>query len=148
LDDKSIQYYTGFTELAAKQSSDTEVKAMEAERTWNQVKMCEYMAEHIGDEFTASISSVTSFGFYVELPNLIEGLVPMRELKDDYYQFDDKHYFLLGRRTKRTYRIGDTVKVKLAKVDLTLNHIDFTPVEDRVVAKKQPNKANFKRKRR
>ena len=137
LNDKKIQYYANFTEAAAKQSSDTEVVAMETERTWNQVKMCEYAAERLGEETMASISSITSFGFYVELPNLIEGLVPMHELKDDYYEFDAKHYILRGRRTKREYRIGDTIRVKLAHVDLEMNHIDFIPVEDSKPKKKK-----------
>ena len=129
-------------EKAAKESSESEINAVEAEREWRKYKMCEYMEDKIGDEFDGFISSVTSFGVYVELPNTVEGLIPIRELKGDYYIFDEVHFRLTGRRTGVIFRIGDKVKVKLVRVNAELKQIDFMPVED----KKQKQKGRRKRK--
>ena len=151
LNDKKKAYYSKFVEKASDESSDAEVQAVEAERTWAQVKMCEYMVDKVGEDFEGFISSVTSFGLYVQLPNLAEGLVPVGEMKNDYYMFDEVHYLLRGRRTGIVYKIGDKIKVKLVQVDLKMNHIDFIPLEEkRPSKKKNPNfpKKNYNKKRR
>jgi ribonuclease R len=114
----------------AKQSSVMERAAMEAERAAVKVMQVEYMKRHIGDEFHAVISGVTNFGIFVELTDLlVQGLLHMRNLSDDYYIYDEKHYTLKGRRTGKQYRLGDTVEVKVIRVDPEERQIDFTLVE-------------------
>ena len=99
--------------------------AEEAEREVDDLKKAEYMMDRIGEEFEGIISSVTSFGIFVELPNTIEGLVHITDLDDDYYVYDEKHLMLLGQRTKKIYRLGDSVKVKCSKVDIDNREIFF-----------------------
>jgi len=114
----------------AKQSSVMERAAMEAERTAVKVMQVEYMKRHIGDEFHAVISGVTNFGIFVELTDLlVQGLLHVRDLSDDYYIFDEKHYTLKGRRTGKQYRLGDAIEVKVVRVNPEDRQIDFTLVE-------------------
>lgn len=114
---------------ASKQSSDTERMAVEAEREVDDLKKAEYMLDKIGEEFEGIISSVTSFGMFVELPNTIEGLVHISELHDDYYIYDERHLSLIGERTKNIYRLGDEVKVVCSKVDIDAHDIYFEIVK-------------------
>jgi ribonuclease R len=114
----------------AKQSSVMERSAMEAERTAVKVMQVEYMKRHIGDEFHAVISGVTNFGIFVELTDLlVQGLLHVRDLSDDYYTYDEKQYTLKGRRTGKQYRLGDTLEVKVVRVNPEDRQIDFTLVE-------------------
>lgn len=115
---------------ASVQSSDMERVAMEAEREVDDLKKAEYMSEKIGEEYEGIISSVTNFGMFVELPNTIEGLVHISNLDDDYYVYDEDHLCLIGERTKKIYRLGDEVKVKVAKVNLDSYEIDFDLFKD------------------
>lgn len=115
---------------ASKQSSDTERMAVEAEREVDDLKKAEYMMDRIGEEFEGIISSVTSFGMFVELPNTIEGLIHISELHDDYYNYDERHLCLIGERTKNIYRLGDEVKVKCSKVDIDAHEIYFEIVKE------------------
>lgn len=117
-------------DIAAKQSSDMERVAMEAEREVDDLKKAEYMSERIGQEFEGIISSVTNFGLFVELPNTIEGLVHMSSLDDDYYVFDERHLTLVGERTKKMYRLGEEVKIIVSKVDLASHEVYFDIVKD------------------
>ena len=84
----------------------------------------------IGDEFDGVISSVASFGFFVELDNTVEGFVRAADLKDDYYVYNEKDLTLTGERTKKVYRIGDSVRVKVAGVNTALHEIDFILAEN------------------
>lgn len=127
----SVKMYEKITRDTALQSSDAEVKATMAERDWVDYMMCTYMAEKIGEEFDGVISSITSFGMFVQLPNTVEGLVRMVDLADDYYEFDEVHLILTGRRTGRQYHMGEMIRVRLAKVNTDLKQIDFVPVEDK-----------------
>ncbi len=102
-----------------------EIKAEEAERELVSIKKAQYMEPFIGEEFTGKISSVLSFGFFVELPNTVEGLVHISSIVDDYYVFNDRNYTLAGNHTGRKFVIGDPVKVLLAKVDVNEAKIDF-----------------------
>ncbi|KUG04012.1 3'-to-5' exoribonuclease rnase r [hydrocarbon metagenome] len=102
-----------------------EIKAEEAERELVSIKKAQYMEPFVGEEFTGKISSVLSFGFFVELPNTVEGLVHISSIADDYYVFNDRNYTLLGNHTGRKFAIGDPVKVLLAKVDVNEAKIDF-----------------------
>jgi ribonuclease R len=114
----------------AKQSSVMERAAMEAERAAVKVMQVEYMKRHIGDEFPAVISGVTNFGIFVELTDLlVQGLLHVRDLNDDYYVFDEKQYTLKGRRTGTQYRLGDTLEVKVIRVNPEDRQIDFTLVD-------------------
>jgi len=114
----------------ARQCSERERAAEEAERETEDLKKVEYMKQHEGDIFEGIVSNVTSFGMFIELDNTIEGLVRMSSMEDDYYIFDDKHYCLVGERSRKVYRIGDLITVKLAKADIPSRQIDFLIVED------------------
>lgn len=114
-----------------KQSSERERIAMEAERASVKVMRVEYMKRHLGDDFDAIISGVTNFGLFVEISDLlVEGLVRVRDMEDDYYIYDEKRYQLVGRRTKKRYRLGDKVKIRVIRVDPEERQIDFTLIEE------------------
>lgn len=112
-------------------SSDMEQLAANAERASVKYKQVEYMQGHIGEAFTGSISGVTEWGLYVELDeNLCEGLVPVRDLADDFYDYDEKNYCLTGRRTHTRYTLGDKVRVQVARADLDKKQLDFALLGD------------------
>ena len=111
------------------QSTLQEAKAEEAERELVDIKKAQYMQQFVGDEFDARISSVLSFGFFVELPNTVEGLVHISTIADDYYIFNDRDYTLTGTHNSRKYAIGDQVRVQLVSVDVDAAKIDFELVE-------------------
>jgi len=110
-------------------STFQEIKAEEAERDLVDIKKAQYMHKFLGEEFTARVSSVNSFGIFVALDNSIEGLVHISSITDDYYEFNDRNYTLRGIYTGRTFAIGDEVKVKLVRVDVNEAKIDFELVE-------------------
>ena len=111
--------------MSADQSSVREQVAEEAERECLDMKKAEYMGQHIGEVFTGVISSVLTFGFFVELPNTVEGLVHVSSLVYDYYTFWEKEMVLFGQHTKKMYRIGDEVKVQVVRVDVDQRQVDF-----------------------
>ncbi len=118
-------------EEQCKHSSAMEQLAANAERSSIKYKQVEYMQEHIGDKFSGIISGVTEWGLYVELnDNLCEGLVPMRDLADDYYDFDEKNHCLVGRRHNHRYRLGDNVDIRVARADLEKKQLDFVLLDD------------------
>ncbi|MBK5251595.1 MAG: ribonuclease R [Peptostreptococcaceae bacterium] len=110
---------------AAERSSERERIAMEAERDTDDLKKAEYMSHHVGEVFDVIITSVASFGFFVQLPNTIEGLVKIASLDDDYYKYDGDNMMFTGERTGKRYRLGDNVKVLLIRVDVPQGEIDF-----------------------
>lgn len=110
-------------------STQQEIKAEEAERELVDIKKAQYMEQFIGDEFVGKISSVQSFGFFVELDNTIEGLVHISSIVDDYYEFNDRNYTLVGTHGGRKFSIGDEVRVQLVRVDVDEAKIDFELVE-------------------
>lgn len=114
-----------FAVSAAEQSSEREICAMEAERDTVDLKKAEYMAERVGEIYAGVISSVTSFGIFVELENTVEGLIRMADLDDDYYIYDEKKRLLLGEHTKRVYQVGDEVTIQVARADALSRQIDF-----------------------
>lgn len=109
----------------AEQTSLTERTADGAERETKELKMVEYMSEKLGEVYEGTISGVTSFGLFVELDNTIEGLVHVSTLTDGYYIYDELNYSLVEERTKKTYRIGDPVKIKVANTNIAKREIDF-----------------------
>ncbi|AYD41206.1 ribonuclease R [Clostridium fermenticellae] len=125
LDQKRCSKLMPQVEYASKHSSEMERIAQDAEREVDDLKKAEYMSERIGQEFEGIISSVTNFGMFVELPNTIEGLVHMSTLEDDYYIYDEKHLSLIGERTKKIFRLGDKVKIKVSRVDMFAHEIYF-----------------------
>ncbi len=114
-----------------KHSSEMEQLAAQAERSSIKFKQVEYMADRLGETFSGVISGVTEWGLYVELDdNHCEGLVPMRDLADDYYDFDERNYCLVGRRHNNRYRLGDIVKVQVARADVNRRMLDFALLDD------------------
>lgn len=111
--------------LVADQCSINERKAAQLEREVDDIKAAEYMSEHIGEEYEGVISSVTSFGVFVELDNTVEGLIHISNMTDDYYFYDERNYSMIGEMTKKTYKIGDVVNVKLVSVNIQRAEIDF-----------------------
>ncbi|GHT60655.1 ribonuclease R [Bacteroidia bacterium] len=117
------------TEEACKHCSSMESLAVNAERTSTKYKQVEFMADKVGMIFDGVISGVTEWGLYVELSeNACEGMVPIRDLVDDYYEYDEKTYSLIGTRKKHRYSLGDPLKIKVAKANLERKQLDFTPV--------------------
>lgn len=110
---------------AADHCSLQEQVAVAAERDTNDLKKVQYMEPYVGEVFDGKISSITSFGMFVELDNGIDGLVHIATMDDDYYFFDEEHFLLVGRRTGRTYYLGEVVKVTLIKADKDKKQIDF-----------------------
>ena len=107
--------------------SSMEQLAANAERASVKYKQVEFMSQFLGKVFDGVISGVTEWGIYVELnENKCEGLVPMRELDDDYYEFDEKNYRLVGSKTKRVYSLGDPITIKVARANLEKKQLDFT----------------------
>ncbi|MBU5591335.1 ribonuclease R [Clostridium sp. MSJ-4] len=130
LDSERASKLTGIVDYAAKQSSEMERIAEEAEREVDDMKKAEYMSEKIGEEFEGIISSVTTFGFFVQLPNTVEGLIHISSLDDDYYVYDERHLTLMGERTKNIFRLGDSVKIKVSRVDLANHDIYFDLIKE------------------
>ncbi|MDE6277983.1 MAG: ribonuclease R [Muribaculaceae bacterium] len=115
-----------------KHSSDMEQLAANAERASIKYKQVEYMGDHLGEVYSGIISGVTEWGLYVELDeNKCEGLVPMRDLADDFYDFDQDNFCLVGRRHNNRYRLGDKVKVQVARADLQRKQLDFVIVDEK-----------------
>ena len=109
-------------------SSSRERAAVDCEREVEDMKMAEYMEQHIGEHYVGMISSVTSFGMFVELDNLIEGLVPLRDM-NDFFHFDEEHMTLTGEKTHIKYRIGDKVEIKVVKASKEEKTIDFEVIK-------------------
>ena len=112
----------------AKHTSERERIAVDAERETDDLKKAEYMLDKIGEEFDGVISSVTNFGIFVELENTVEGLVHVTDLTDDYYNFDERSYAMIGERTGNVFRIGDAITIKVADVNLEEHSVDFEVV--------------------
>jgi ribonuclease R len=108
-----------------------ERRAEEAERDTIKLKKTEYMEQFEGEMFTGVISGVTAFGFYVELPNTVEGMVHVNTLTDDYYIYDEKNYQLMGETTGRTFYLGQEVTVQVTGTNRMLKQVDFGLVGQR-----------------
>lgn len=130
LNDKRISHYEKLLPEVATKTSALERRADEAERETDKMKKVQYMEQFMGEEFDGVISGVTGWGFYVELPNTVEGLVHISELHDDYYLFDEEHYELMGEASRRTYKLGQEIRVRMTGCDRFLKTIDFIPVRE------------------
>ncbi|MFZ2983456.1 MAG: S1 RNA-binding domain-containing protein, partial [Minisyncoccia bacterium] len=110
-------------------ASEREVGAAEAERDSIKMKQVEFLAEKIGQEFDAVISGVTERGLYVEEQTThADGMIRIKDVGDDYFEYDEKNYQLLGKRTRKSYRLGDPIRVKLLAARVMEKELDFIPV--------------------
>lgn len=125
MNEKRIEHYDKILTEVAVQSSAMERRADEAERETEKLKKVEYMEDRIGQVFDGVISSITSWGIYVELPNTVEGLIHVTALEDDYYFYDESVYEMVGDKTGNRYKLGQKVKVKVFATDKILRTIDF-----------------------
>ncbi len=138
-------------EEMCKHSSDMENRAANAERASIKYKQVEFMSDKIGQQFTGVISGVKDWGIYVELDeNKCEGMIPLFELTDDFYEFDEKNYCITGRRTHKKYQLGDSIEVEIARANLEKKQLDFRIVGEelppnRITAKKLKNPVRGKR---
>ena len=110
-------------------SSDTEQVATKAERESEKLKKAEYMEDKIGKEYDGVISSVTSFGIFVELPNTVEGLIRFEDIDGDYYDYDENRKILIARNSNNTFKLGDKVKIKVKYASKAKKIVDFTFVK-------------------
>ena len=125
MNDERRAHYDNILTEVAKKSSERERLAEEAERETIKLKKVEYMAQHIGETFEGVISSITKWGVYVELPNTIEGLIHVTNMYDDHYNYIEESYEMVGEHTGRTYKLGQTVEVRVIGTNRLERTIDF-----------------------
>ena len=125
IDNDTINYWENKLVVLTEHVSQKERDSIDCEREVDDMKMAEYMMKHIGEEFDGIISSVTSFGMFIELPNLIEGLVKLEDMKDDTYVYDETRFCLKGTSKKKIYRLGDNVRVIVKNASKEAKTIDF-----------------------
>ncbi|MBQ2432604.1 MAG: ribonuclease R [Peptococcaceae bacterium] len=129
MDEKRLTMLKGKMQHYAEQSSIREKIAEEAERESVELKKIEYMKPYVGESFSAKISGVTNFGIFVQLENSVEGLVHISTLIDDFYQFQQESYSLIGEHTRKVYRLGQDIKVRLTRVSVEDRQIDFEVIK-------------------
>lgn len=125
VDNEFKEKYHLLAKQAAINSSEREKIATKTEREAEKIKKAEYMEKHIGEEYTGVVSSITSFGMFVELENTVEGLVGFRDMGNEYFIYDENRKILVGEDTKKTYKIGDIVKIKVKDANKMLRQVDF-----------------------
>ena len=132
-------------EELCKQASEREQVATEAERSSIKYKMAEYMQERIGEEYEGTISGITEWGMYVEVePTKIEGMVMLRNIKEDYFIYDEETFALYGKSTRKRFTLGDRVKIKVARVNLEQKLIDYELIWDPAWNKKSRGESSTK----
>jgi len=131
LDESLSAKYKGAAEIAAETASQTERKAQEMEREVEKMKKAQYMQGHVGEIYDGVISGVTNFGLYVELPNTIEGMVRLDSLKDDFYDYEEGKYRVIGRQTRKIYGLGDPVQIVVLGASPEERTIDFAMVREK-----------------
>ena len=129
LDEKASAYYRRKMPDWAKHCSKQERVAEDAERDTDALKKVEFMEDKVGQIYEGIISGVTNWGIYVELPNTIEGMVALSQMDDDYYEFDEKNYCVTGRSSHRVYRLGDPIRIQIARVDMEKKQVDFALIK-------------------
>ena len=127
---EKIKHYDKILFNVAERSSKMERRADEAERETNKLKKCQYMEDHIGEEFEGVVSGVTEWGIYVELPNTIEGMVHVSKLPGDFYVYDEVGYKMAGTKHGKSYELGQPVKIVVDSVDSFLRTVDFSIAEE------------------
>ncbi len=129
LNENRISHYEEILPEVARKCSERERSAEEAEREVTKMKKAEYMRARIGEEYDGVISGVTKWGIYVELPNTVEGLVHVADMKDDHYEFSEQEYELYGRHTGKTYKLGQRIRVRVADADKVQRTVNFEIIE-------------------
>lgn len=130
LSEEQIEKYGLQAEKYAKQSSDREKIAQKVERDSVDIKMAEYMQDKIGNEYDGIVSSITSFGMFVELENTVEGLIRFDDLGNEYFIYDEDRKTLLGEQTKTMYKIGDKIRIRVTRADKLTRQVDFEKVKE------------------
>lgn len=125
MNDRKTEHFNGILPMVCKESSRLERRADEAEREVEKLKKAEFMLDHIGEEFEGVISGVTAWGIYVELPNTIEGMIHVSKLVGDYYYYKEDTYEMIGRDSGKSYKLGQSLKIKVDYVDMETKSIDF-----------------------
>ena len=121
----------GFYEIECQHASEREVVAADAERTSIKYKLVEYMQDKVGMEFDGRVSGVTEWGMYVEIePTKVEGMVSLREIRSDFFEFDEERYRLVGKRTHKIYRLGDPVRIRVKNANLEQRLLDYELIEN------------------
>lgn len=130
MNETKIEHYQSILTDVAKQASETERRAEEAERETVKLKKAEYMEERVGEVFEGVVSGITKWGMYVELPNTVEGLVHVSEMHDDHYEYNEERYELVGVRTNRVFKLGQSVAVRVLQADRLTRTVDFELMEE------------------
>lgn len=130
LSEKRIAHYEKILGKVAKQCSERERRAVDAERDTDRLKCSEYMEDHIGETYRGQISGVTGWGVYVQLTNTVEGMIPISKMPGDDYDYSEREYAVIGRYTGRQYRLGEHVTIRVERVDLVLRTIDFSLIPE------------------
>ena len=145
----------GYYEAQCVHASEREIIAAEAERSSIKYKLVEFMQDKIGQEFDAHVSGVTEWGLYAEIePTKVEGMIPLRTIKSDYYEFDEKNFRLVGRRTRKVFNLGDPVRIRVKATSLEQKLLDYELVEPEVEVQgqaepaKEPKKGGNHRKKK
>lgn len=147
-DEKTLNYWDNNLEAIAKHCSEREVAAVEAEREVDKMKMAEYMEQHVGEEFEAIVSGVTSFGLFVQLDNLVEGLISVTTLDGRNFEYVEEMECLMDPSTKKAYHIGDAIKVKCVRASKEAMQIDFEEVRVKEKDITEENNNDVKKLRR
>ena len=125
MNENRVAHYNEILPEVAQHSSEMERRADEAERETDKLKKVEYMEEHLGEIYEGVISSITSWGVYVELPNTIEGMIHVSMLPGDYFYYDEESYEMVGQTTNLRYKLGQKLKVRVNATDKISRTIDF-----------------------
>lgn len=130
MQEEKIVHYDKILPEVTKHASEMERRAEEAERETVKLKKVEYMQQHLGEIFEGVISSITKWGMYVELPNTVEGLVHVANMRDDHYEYDENRYELIGAHTNKVYKLGQRIRIRVNGADRLLRTIDFEIAEE------------------
>ena len=133
LQEKRLEHYQNKLPMVAKHSSEMERRAEEAERETDKLKKAEYMEAHIGEVFEGVVSSITSWGVYVELPNTVEGMIHVSKLPGDYYVYDENAYEMIGQETGKKYRLGEQITIRVDGVERLTRTIDFSIPDEEAI---------------
>ncbi|WP_278952659.1 ribonuclease R [Lactobacillus apis] len=146
--DKEVRdHFTNCLPDVAEQTSTQERVSIDTERETNDLKMTEYMADQVGQHFDAVVSSVTSFGMFIQLPNTVEGLIHISNLTDDFYSFNEKNMALTGRGTHKQYHVGMPIKVTLTNANVEQHQLDFEIYDPNAPKKAHHDRGNNNRRR-
>lgn len=130
MQDSKREHYAKILPDVTLQASTLERRAEEAERETIKLKKVQYMEQFYGEEFDGVISGITKWGIYVELSNTVEGLVHVMNMKDDHYEYDEQSYQMIGERTRKTYKLGQKVRIRVIGCDTISRTIDFELVKE------------------